>query len=141
MESILKRTLTENVSQFYTYAQSHHVLNYWLWVVLVVASLLLVAATTLAAFYRTNQRLAGALSVANGVVIALQAAFGFSDSAQFYRALASEAQVLLVDLQASQTDGELTKLRSDYRMLVEKLGRDLPVGSGMAAISGIAAKP
>lgn len=140
MDDATRNALLTNVDAFYKYAQSHHVRNYWIWVVLVSASLVLVAATTLVAFYCPDQRLAGVLSIANGLVIAVQAAFAFGDSAQFYRTMASQAQVLMFDVQAGQTEEELKKLRSDYRTLVEKLGRDVPIGTGMAAASGITGK-
>lgn len=140
MSDETKSSLHAKVSALHQYVQCHHVRNYWVWASLVIVSLVLVTATTLSAFYYPDQRAAGGLSIANGFVIAIQAAFAFGDSAQFYRTMAGQAQVLLLDVEAEPAEVDLKKLLFTYRTLIEKLGRDVPIGTGMAAASGITGK-
>ena len=136
MDDKLLQELIVKLQTLSAYAQDHQVLNYWVWVILVLVSLLLVAATTLAGFQEKG-KLAGILSIINGFIIAFQSAFAFGDAAQFYRALHSQTEVVLLDSRDVKTAEDFAKLKSNYRLLVEKLGKEVPIGSGLAAAQSI----
>ena len=131
--------LVRRVSEFQEYAWNHHVWNYWAWFALVTASLVLIALAAGAALWKTDAKLAGTFTIVNGFVIGFQSAFAFGDAAQFYRVASSDAQVLLYDLKNPTTES-LKQAQEDYRKLMARISKDLPIGSGMAAAQGSAAK-
>jgi len=125
--------LTKQIDTFIGRYQRRHRNNFTVNGVLIVLSLLLVAAIVIFGMYDKG-KIAAVLGVFNGLVIGIQSAFALGSKAQFQRILAGTAVRLRSDLQVRVTTlAEFSTVYDAFNSLCDRADSELPQGEGMAA--------
>jgi hypothetical protein len=128
------KRLHELIEAFAKNEANLHSVNYHTNWILILASLLVVAAIVIAGINNRGKQ-AAILGVINGVIIGVHSGFGFQELSQFRRETASEARTLLINLDVrsgQMTDQQLDDARTAFNTLRTHADK-VPKGEGMQA--------